>query len=749
MEKIAISFFSLAVLLLPATALAVCTENGATVVYINGILTSRADADDDLAKLKKEYQDKTQDNRTKFIVGYNPSHIGGGGDLYKSIVQAYQTEGSFVADTDLTTILLQIHPQVTTQKVVVVGHSQGTFYTNDLYKYLTSHGVSENSIAVYNIATPASFVKSKLGQYLTSSTDKVINRVREGIKHAPSVESFGAGAALATVPQTMPKDPLPPNTSFVLNSKEIADENGGHSFSNVYLENAPGTIVSTISNDLSGLSSTADFNGDCFVKPSEGISYQSGRAGLGFMDFVAAKAGPPLAFTRDFIADVGTKVPANFAAAAGAFFSAITPTPRTSNLPGSHSVVGALYGSSVTEKNLREFGLLEDQGGAVVLAISKPPAPKQTDNGEVKGAETEKPQEPLIPQPKGAALSSPGFGGGGGSSPAAVAVATEDTSTDATSTATSTTPDPPPSPPAPEEPVVPDGTPPNVITLTINGTELATTSPFATTPVATTTTTWSAVITFNENISTAPNVKDGTPSFDFTNGTEQTVNDCTDSDAKTFCFTYIPPPNIEAAVFWFFRVAGAQDSSGETLASTTYRFIVDTAGPALTLDASATNQTLPTISGTSSFTSATIVLLLNAIQYSFGSPNGLWSFAVQPGSELAEGAYPVIATSTDQYNNQVVHNWTFIVDTNYPVLGLTSGPAEGDSVASTSPVNFEFSATDATALAYSCALDGGSSSTCTSPHSFSPAPGARSFAVTATDAAGNATTTVRSFVVLP
>jgi len=411
MEKIAISFFSLIVLLLPATALAVCTENGATVVYVNGIFTGLRDAEGDLRKLEKYYKNKTGDTVTKFYNGYNPSHIAGGGDLYKSIVQAYQNEESFVADTDLTTILLQIHPQVTTQKLILVGHSQGTYYTNDLYKYLTSHGVSKSSIAVYNIATPASFVAGG-GQYLTSATDKVINRVREALKHAPSKESFGAGAALATVPQTMPKDTLTANTSFVLSPEEQANENGGHSFSNVYLENAPATIVSTIGNNLAGLSATADFNGDCFAKPSEGISYKTGKAGLGVMDFVATNAGPALAFARDFVADVGTKVPANFAAAAGSFFNAITPTPRTTNLPGSHSVVDALYGSSVTEKNLKEFGLLDGQGGAVVLAVSKPPTPKQIDNGEVKGAETENPQESLIPQPKGAAISSPGFGGG-------------------------------------------------------------------------------------------------------------------------------------------------------------------------------------------------------------------------------------------------------------------------------------------------------------------------------------------------
>src|SRR3989344_958576 len=374
-------YFALIILFFPTLALAYCGSNGATVVYVNGILTTNQQAQDDLANLRDEYYGRIGDKTATFINGYNPSHVEGVGDLLKSIMQAYRDEESFVADTDLTTILLQIHPQVTTQRVVLVGHSQGTYYTNDLYKYLTSHGVSKSSIAVYNIATPASFVAGG-GRHLTSATDKVINKVREALKHAPSVESFGAGAALATVPQTMPKDPLPPNTSFILNPTEEADENGGHSFSNVYLENAPGTIVSTISGDISGLSATADFNGNCFTTPSDGFLYQSGLVTLGIFDFTASVARPALAFARDFVVDVGTKVPANFAAAAGAFFNAITPTPHTANLPGSHSVVGALYGSSVTEAQLQEL-LGTSQGGAVVLAVAS--------GGEVQGAQTEEP----------------------------------------------------------------------------------------------------------------------------------------------------------------------------------------------------------------------------------------------------------------------------------------------------------------------------------------------------------------------
>src|SRR3989344_5360214 len=399
MEKIAILFFSLAILLLPSTALATCTASGATVVYVNGIFGDIRQAQSDLAKLEKYYKNKTGDTVTKFYNGFNPSHVGGLGDLLKSIEQAYQGEGSFIEDTDLRTILLQIHPQVTTQKILLVGHSQGTYYTNAMYEYLTNHGVSKNSIAVYNIATPAGFVAGG-GHYLTSATDKVINEVRRVVKSAPSRESFGAGPVLATVEQTRPKDALPPNIAFSLSPQEEGEEKGGHSFNGMYLENAPATIVSTIGQDLSRLIATADSKDNCFVSPSESISYKTGKTALGILDFTVAVAGPALAFTRDFIVDVGKKVPSNMASAAGSFFDTITPKPRTENLPGSYSIVSALYGSSMREKDIKEM-LGTNQGGAVVLVAKKPaPAPeikidKQT--GEVKGVEQEK-TEPPAPQ---------------------------------------------------------------------------------------------------------------------------------------------------------------------------------------------------------------------------------------------------------------------------------------------------------------------------------------------------------------
>ena len=725
-----IAQLSLVLFSVPFFAQAACTANGYTVVFVNGIFNTKEQAQDSTKELGK-YLGKTFNSESVSVsTGYNPSHFAGLGDLIQVAAQSF---GASVSSFDRDTILLQIHPEVTTRKVFLVGHSQGTLYTNDIYGYLTTQGEEPKSaVGVYNVATPASYVAGG-GTYLTSDSDYIIK------DYAAYAKTVGA----------LP--PLPGNAYL----GPGAAVGNGHSFTDIYLTYAGEHMVQNIQQGLSRLTAEEGTAAEgCFTPPANGLGYKTKQVLFAVADPAATgiKVAAVTGWNGASMAVGGVK---SGLAAAGSFFGtvadAVTPKPRTANLPGSHDVVGAVYGSSVTEENLREFGLLEDQGGAAALAVA--------DGGEVKGEQTEKQQEPPAPTapPVPQALDvpplysvggggSPGFGGGGGS-PAAAAITTEDSSADATSTATSTPSESAAS--STPEAVVPDGTPPSVATVAINGAVLAPMAPFADTPVATTTTTWSTVVTFDEDMSVAPNVKDGTESFDFANGTEQAVNDCSDGDAKTFCFTYLPPPNIEAAVYWFFRVAGAQDISGETLASTTYRFIVDTAGPALTLDAPAVSSTLPTVSGTSSFTSAAITLLLNNSLYSFNSPDGLWSFAVQAGSELAEGVYPIIATSTDQYNNQVVYNWTLAVDLTAPVLGITSGPAEGDSVASTSPVSFEFSATDATALAYACAVDAGAQFVCTSPYESLLAPGARAFAVTATDAAGNAVSATRNFTVLP
>src|SRR3989338_2338538 len=156
---------------------ATCSSDGYTVIYVNGILTEKDSAESNREDLEKVFKELTGRNDVTFRLGHNLSHFAGGGDLYKSIKQALQKPtATVVEDYDLKTILLQIHPKVTTQKILLVGHSQGTFYTNAIYRYFLEHGTTGDSVAVYNLATPADYVEGA-GTYLTSANDKLINIV--------------------------------------------------------------------------------------------------------------------------------------------------------------------------------------------------------------------------------------------------------------------------------------------------------------------------------------------------------------------------------------------------------------------------------------------------------------------------------------------------------------------------------------------------------------------------------------------
>src|SRR3989344_7530017 len=195
MEKV---FYILVLLIssfvLPAEAFALeCSANNYTVVYVNGILTSEDEAKSDKKDLETDFKKITNRADVHFLTGYNQTHLGGGTDIIQSAAQAF---GKSVSDFDLNTILMQIQPQVSTRKILLVGHSQGTFYTNAIYKYLTENGAPAESIAVYNLATPADHIAGG-GKYLTSTNDKLINGIR------PLMAKYGANmpfAANITIP---------------------------------------------------------------------------------------------------------------------------------------------------------------------------------------------------------------------------------------------------------------------------------------------------------------------------------------------------------------------------------------------------------------------------------------------------------------------------------------------------------------------------------------------------------------------
>lgn len=262
------------IVLFPSVAFASCNPFGVTAVYVNGILTNYSDAKKDLSALQVEYIKKTGDYSLKFTNGYNQSHLAGLGDLVES---ASQILNNPINSYDLNTILLQIYPEVTTRKILLVGHSQGTFYTNEIYDYLLAHGESKDTVGVYNVATPASLVAGyenvpDQGAYLTSENDKVINAVRT------------AASKLRA------NQPLPANITIPLTPQDAADSFGGHSLSGIYLANNSVRVISDVGDALKKLSvteipNTADAG--CFTPPPRDPAYYTQKLVFAVADPVA------------------------------------------------------------------------------------------------------------------------------------------------------------------------------------------------------------------------------------------------------------------------------------------------------------------------------------------------------------------------------------------------------------------------------------------------------------------------------
>ncbi len=252
MKKILLLIFFL--LLIPKIIRAdTCSPNNYTAIFVNGIFTSQQSyADLDRKLLSNLYQERTGKTNVTFLTGFNPSHGSGAIDVIESATQMYA--GGYL-DHDLTDILRQIHGDLKTQKVILVGHSQGTFYTNAAYDYLVAHGVNKNSIAVYNVATPADRVAGD-GKYLTSSTDEVINSIVRNLTTAASA-----------------KKPLPANINIKIPNEKGVDYEGGHSFSQVYLGLAPDKIIGDIDEAINGLTAGEDKE-NCFVQPEIDALYR-------------------------------------------------------------------------------------------------------------------------------------------------------------------------------------------------------------------------------------------------------------------------------------------------------------------------------------------------------------------------------------------------------------------------------------------------------------------------------------------
>ena len=254
--KIIVPIIFIAVLIficLPAgMVFAECSTTGTTVVFINGIRGTESTATADKDNFKIFYDTYGKSKNVIFLNGFNPKHLGGFDDYLAVIEQMYKGGKQ---DFDLTNILIKLHTDLKTQKIVLVGHSQGSFYTNATYEWLVSKGVSRNSIAVYNVGSAASFVAGN-GEYITSKNDKVI------VELATDLAKIGSARV-----------PLPPNVELPVLESQKNDSLGGHDFSKNYLEQAGDTMISTLDGLIGSLQAGDAVKEECFTPPKTGVAF--------------------------------------------------------------------------------------------------------------------------------------------------------------------------------------------------------------------------------------------------------------------------------------------------------------------------------------------------------------------------------------------------------------------------------------------------------------------------------------------
>ena len=269
MKLIIPQFFAALILalFLPVSVLAdmgTCSQYGYTILSINGVSTDEGGAIENKKSLETLLLPHVFRESIKVDFLLNPSHVAGVLDVADAVRQKVFNETS---DYDLVEMLNDASDKITTQKVLLVAHSQGNFYANNFYDTVVnqSGGIPSESIGVYGVASPSDRVAGG-GMYLTSSTDNVINTLRTG--------------GILNI--------LKANTDIVLPSEDTA-LGRGHSFSDVYIPNRGARIVADIQESLSGLSADPERREDvrCLDPQELSIAHKTFGAALLALDGTA------------------------------------------------------------------------------------------------------------------------------------------------------------------------------------------------------------------------------------------------------------------------------------------------------------------------------------------------------------------------------------------------------------------------------------------------------------------------------
>lgn len=110
-----------------------------------------------------------------------------------------------------------------------------------------------------------------------------------------------------------------------------------------------------------------------------------------------------------------------------------------------------------------------------------------------------------------------------------------------------------------------------------------------------------------------------------------------------------------------------------------------------------------------------------------------------------EGNYEFVVQGYDRAYNQTEVTHAFVVDRTAPAIGITAGPANGETVEK-GDIEYAWSVTDATATTQECSFDG-TATACDGTVVKSLPKGEHTFELKVTDLAGNTSTETRGFTV--
>ncbi len=234
---------------------------------------------------------------------------------------------------------------------------------------------------------------------------------------------------------------------------------------------------------------------------------------------------------------------------------------------------------------------------------------------------------------------------------------------------------------------------------------------------------------------------DTTPTFTFI-ASGATVTECRfDAQAFVSCASSFTPGVALADGLHTFEVRVSDDASNTMSATRT--FTVDATPPTVTLTAQPlpnSNDPNPRVTFTTAGSPTTITCRLDA-----GTPVACTSPHTFTG--VANGTHTITVSVSDAAGNSgSATTSSFVIDTIAPSIVITGGPVAGGLTNDNTPT-FTFTVSGATVT--ECRFDAQPFTACTT--TFTPGTalgeGARTFEIRAADAAGNTTSTTRTFTV--